>query len=301
MLNNLYSELEIRQERMHRKSKEKFRGYLKDKADELKLGYKVTPNNSSIAKNVIIGSLQGAKYVIGAHYDTPPRMPALLMKSTVLLNLFLMAYAIVMFIFTIINPFVFLIMFLLYITMLLYMLGFFSIANKYNYNDNTSGVLTVLYLMEKLKDEACCFVFFDNEEKGLLGSLVFRKMYARKLNNKEIIILDCVGMGSHFGLISYGRSKLSNILEDKAKGFNNGFSFVARKPSSFEMSDHASFRNFEHVGIMCYHKKDNKYRMKNIHSHKDKYLDLDNIEAISKLIIKHINNDKLEENNEQYI
>ena len=53
------------------------------------------------------------------------------------------------------------------------------IKNKNNRNDNTSGVLALLAMAEKVTADQemrkkSCFVFFDNEEWGLLGSGEFR-------------------------------------------------------------------------------------------------------------------------------
>ena len=48
--------------------------------------------------------------------------------------------------------------------------------NKHTANDNTSGVITLLELMNRLspeQKERTAFVFFDNEENGMLGSAFF--------------------------------------------------------------------------------------------------------------------------------
>ena len=56
----------------------------------------------------------------------------------------------------------------------------FGKANKHTANDNTSGIITIIEsaikLPEDLRDEVC-FVLFDNEELGLLGSSAFSKEY----------------------------------------------------------------------------------------------------------------------------
>ena len=73
-----------------------------------------------------------------------------------------------------------------------------GIRNKHNANDNTSGVLTLLYIMKKLPPNMrnkVCFVFFDNEEKGLLGSKAMNKKYKDLFLAKLVINFDCVGNG----------------------------------------------------------------------------------------------------------
>ncbi|MFR3430848.1 MAG: M28 family peptidase [Holdemanella porci] len=72
-------------------------------------------------------------------------------------------------------------------------------ANKHTASDNTSGIITIIEsaikLPEDLRDEVC-FVLFDNEELGLLGSSAFAKEYKEYLKNKLIINFDCVSDGN---------------------------------------------------------------------------------------------------------
>lgn len=289
MIKELFSELIPLQERMHRKSKKKFREYLKTKAEINNLEYKIFPN-SFASKNVVIGNLKTAKYVLGAHYDTPPRMPVFMMKNLILFNLIsilIVPLIIFVFIYFEINL-TFAI--LIYILTLLHLLGF-GIANKYNYNDNTSGILTLLSLMHKLKRTDVCYVFYDNEEKGLIGSLqlatILQKSGGYQLGRKVFINFDCVGRGEVFGVVSFKRSKqiaseIISLNDDKK------LQFVHRKASIFEGSDHFSFRNWNSLGIMCYNKKGKKLGLNNIHSHKDRNIDLDNINTLVCVIEKYI-------------
>ena len=55
-------------------------------------------------------------------------------------------------------------------------------ANKHTANDNTSGVITLLEASLSMPDEdrkQVCFVFFDNEEKGMFGSAAFTKAHRK--------------------------------------------------------------------------------------------------------------------------
>ena len=77
-----------------------------------------------------------------------------------------------------------------------------------NCNDNTSGVVTLLELMATVDEEdrdTICFIFFDNEEKGLIGSGAFRKQYASKVVDKVLVNFDCVGDGDTL-LMKYNSS-----------------------------------------------------------------------------------------------
>lgn len=68
-------------------------------------------------------------------------------------------------------------------------------ANPHTANDNTSGVMAVLLAMERLKDKrGVAFVLFDNEEKGLLGSLAFIKAHPQAAR-RFLLNLDSVGDG----------------------------------------------------------------------------------------------------------
>lgn len=289
-LDNLHEELSTRQERLHQKSKYRFRTYLKNKAEENNLNYQISPNKSMLAKNVLIGDLNSAKYVICAHYDTPPRMPAFLMKSSLLLNLFIIIIGIVIILSFSVDYRLGIILLLVYYLYLLHLLGFISIANKYNYNDNTSGVISLLYMMEKYKSEKVCYLFFDNEEKGLIGSTIFRKKFRSKLRGKEFINLDCIGVGKYIAFSSVGKkNSLAGKFLEECKDIESDYSFIERKSSIFEMSDHFSFSGLNNVGIFTFNKgRNNKLKLINIHSHNDKILDLDNIEMITSVIINHI-------------
>lgn len=291
MINNLIDELSYLQERMHRKSKKNFREYLKTKAQKYNLSYNIFPKSFS-TKNVVIGNLGKAKYILGAHYDTPPRMPALLMKSVLFFNIITLILVIAVFAtFALlgIHP-IFGTIF--YIILLFYLLGF-GIANKYNFNDNTSGILTLLALMDNIKSDDVAYVFFDNEEKGLLGSIQFafalKKIHQYQLNNKVFINFDCVGRGNTFGIISFkNKNTAHHLLHLSEKIEKHNISFEERRPSTLEASDHFSFKNWNSLGIMCYNKKGNKYRLNDIHSHLDKTINQENINVLVCLLKKHI-------------
>ena len=96
----------------------------------------------------------------------------------------------------------------------------FGKANKHTANDNTSGVITIIEsaikLPKDLRDEVC-FVLFDNEELGLLGSSAFAKEYKEYVKNKLIINFDCVSDGNDIFFfptkqIKNDQSKHDNII-----------------------------------------------------------------------------------------
>lgn len=59
----------------------------------------------------------------------------------------------------------------------------FGYRNKHTANDNTSGVIAITKILENLPAEdrsKVCVVYFDNEEKGLLGSSFFMRNTKRR-------------------------------------------------------------------------------------------------------------------------
>lgn len=291
ILSDLYHELISFRERMHRKSKAVFRRYLKNAAEKLKLEYQILPQ-SKLAKNVIIGNLDTAEYIVGAHYDTPPKIPPFIANNIVavnIANIIIPLVAVVLFFFF---PLIASIVTGLYLLSLIYLLGFFSIANKNNQNDNTSGILVLLYLMRILSNKKVVYVFFDNEENGLIGTFLFLS-YLRKQNirllKKQYLILDCVGRGELFRFISFQKNNIPDNLKKIAEEFKfQNYRFEVKKGSLFELSDHFVFFNYSHVGIMSYEQKGAKYKIKDIHCRKDRFLNLQNIKVITEIIGKYI-------------
>jgi Zn-dependent M28 family amino/carboxypeptidase len=101
-----------------------------------------------------------------------------------------------------------------WVSLVVYLLFFILLlagpANKHTANDNTSGVITLLEIYQAMDPETrqqVCFVFFDNEEKGLIGSGRFRKQYRKDIKQTLMINFDCVSDGDHFLL---GISKKAN-------------------------------------------------------------------------------------------
>jgi Zn-dependent M28 family amino/carboxypeptidase len=71
-------------------------------------------------------------------------------------------------------------------------------ANPHTVNDNTSGVVTLLSIMESLPSEfrsEVAFVFFDLEEVGLVGSSSFAATHKAILKDKLLVNFDCVSDG----------------------------------------------------------------------------------------------------------
>lgn len=164
------------------------------------------------SNNLVAGDLHSARLVLTAHYDTPARLPFpnFIAPRNLFVNfLYQMALAAVLVVLMVI-PGGFVLWFtdnsLLYMAVMLaticLLLGLMLAgpANKFNVNDNTSGVLTLLEVAMALPAELrgrVALVFFDNEELGLVGSSAFRKQHGT-LEDKLLLNFDCVSDGDTF-------------------------------------------------------------------------------------------------------
>jgi len=210
--------LENYQVRKTKKQKKAFAALLQAHIPDLWVQEKGLPKS----RNLIIGDPETAKVVLTAHYDTCSRLPFpnFLTPKTPLLSIcvgFLMVLpyiALAVLISFLSGIFIRDPMLTYFISLTVYFLFVFLLlggpANKHTANDNTSGVITLLEIYEKLSPEQrsqVCFVFFDNEEQGLLGSAQFRKVYKKTMKDKLLINFDCVSDGDYF---LFGISKKAN-------------------------------------------------------------------------------------------
>lgn len=175
------------------------------------LGYTVcVEENKKGCHNVIIGDAANAKYLISAHYDTPassllpnfftPNNLFLYYSYQILLILTYMAIALVVCVIAGLIYFdrtvIFLAWYLSY--MALALSGRYGPANRNNWNDNTSGIVTLLETARTMPENQrhkVAFLLFDQEEKGLVGSKAYRKAHKDQTEHQFLLNLDCVGDG----------------------------------------------------------------------------------------------------------
>ena len=246
-------------------------------------------------KNIVVGDLLHANYVFTAHYDTPNTLffiPNLCTPTNkFMFILYQLFVALIMILFGTImglilvgiydepTLFGFGIMFSSFLFVLQMKVG---VKNKNNFNDNTSGVITLIELIKKFNDidrKDCAFIFFDNEEKGLKGSKEFFKHHTRIVREKVIINFDCVGDGDNILLIQ--KNVRPTILDSLDKQLINEEKKLVIKNGKdcIYNSDHKIFPI--HIGCMaCRYKKGIKYYTSKIHTNNDKILDEENIVEI---------------------
>jgi len=266
--------------------------------------------------NLVVGDIVSAELIITAHYDTPPNVliPIVSIAGNMLMYLFgqlamlIQAFIVFWLISTVITnlvteigflsrqvPFlwfevsvlmlIFLILWVIQMTM-----GF---ANRKNANDNTSGVAVLIALLEDLPSELrskVCFVFFDEEEKGLEGSKAFKKTYFEKIKNKPLINFDCVAHGKHLLFVTsncFTESTYHPLLQDAVagealvkptRGYLNLSSFL-------HPSDQFVFENT--VAVAAFHRLPLiGYFLNRIHSIFDTKFDVKNIEKLNQIMIR---------------
>lgn len=258
-------------------------------------------------KNLVVGD-PNAEYIFTAHYDTPGRTGWLLGMSKLFgmtgANIFLIALIPVLMLIGAALPELIITGFNLAVDKeAIYELNFWAgygalllllavviismvIKNKSNRNDNTSGVLSLLALAERVSMDnelrgKCCFVFFDNEEWGLLGSAGFSK-YCKKngidLSTSKIINFDCVGYGD---VLTFVSTRSTQIAQSVTKAFaGEGRNPVFKRSKAIFLSDHANFRN----SVMVSYTKHSLVRLlyiPRIHTSKDTECDVDQINKLT--------------------
>ena len=286
-----------------RKTKQQKTEFIEFLQDELKhIEFKVETGGICKSRNVVVGNLENAKYILTAHYDTAPVLPfpnflapknmiAYLGYCLLLCALFFVVVVVT----TILTTLLFdneIISLIVSEAVMFSLLGYMFVgkANKHTANDNTSGVIALVEALhnEKLKDQLCC-VFFDHEEVGLFGSAFFAKKHKDILKDKLIINLDCVGEGDTIMLIySKMATQYKTKLETSFKNIGNKEFLVTSAKSTLYPSDQANFKN--NIGVASF-KKDKwiGYYMDKIHTSKDTTLDMRNIDAIIQGVEEFVN------------
>ena len=219
------------QVRKTKKQKTAFIEFMQSNFPEMKVEQGGFGNN----RNLVIGDVKSADVILGAHYDTCAQLPFpnfISPKNIPLYVLYSLAICIPFVIVALgINALLHLItndFFLLYLgtflpTMALTILIFTAgKPNPHTVNDNTSGVITLCEIWSAMTEDQrakTAFVFFDNEENGLLGSAYFRSLHKKDgLDKKLMINFDCVSDGEHM-LFVLNKPALKNYGEAFAAAF----------------------------------------------------------------------------------
>jgi len=288
---------EAYQVRKSKKQKAAFREYLCGQLEEA--GYAPKEEKKGSSCNVVVGNPETAKLLYTAHYDTCAVLPFpnfITPRNMVLYLLYQLLICIP--IFALAFGAEILVLFLwkdapLWVAMAVtYAVLIFCVwwlmdgpANRHTANDNTSGTLALveiaLSLPEELREKVC-FIFFDNEEKGLLGSSAFTKMHKEAKKNAFCINFDCVSDGDYIQFYPSKEMKKDenflHLLEESFPAQDEKKTEVVRS-FGFYPSDQAQFK--KGVGVCALKKKPFVgYYMNRIHTPKDTVLDEKNLELL---------------------
>lgn len=263
-----------------------------------KMDYTVTTQQGSFGcRNLIIGDPETAKYLVTAHYDTCAGMPIpnfitpcnllpyIAYQALLLLGIAIMAFAVGTFALVLTGSDAVCSIVAAATVWLAIGLMLFGPANKHNANDNSSGVVTLLEIARTMPENQrhkVCFVLFDLEEAGLIGSASYRKAYKHASENQLVLNLDCVGDGDYLRMfptkkLKKDRKKLTSLY--KACGyFGKKSLLVHEKGFSIYPSDQSNFPYG--VGICALKKKKKTLYMDRIHTSKDTILEETNVNLL---------------------
>ena len=245
------------------------------------------------SRNLVVGNIEQAKVVLTAHYDTSARSPVpnfmipqkpvlSLLISIVMILPFLLAVLLLRMllerlalspqtVFLIVTGF-----YTLFIFLLLY-----GPANKHTANDNTSGVIVLCELLQSMSDEELsktAFVFFDNEESGLVGSSRFRSKYKKVMKDKLLINFDCVSDGSNILIATSKKARTSyeNLIKSSFSPTDELTVIFEKLEKVMYPSDQAGFKTAVAIAALK-HKRFLGYYMDRIHTPKDTIFEERNI------------------------
>ena len=301
--NQIMAEMQVRKSK---KQKEHFRAWLCGELEAA--GYAPTVEKGFAARNVVVGDPDKAQVLLTAHYDTQAVLPIpnfitprnlfffLLYQIAIVLPL-LIVLAVVEGVLLSFAPEA-----VLWWLMPLASMGiciFFiwwildGKANKHTANDNTSGVLTLLETALALPPEhrdRVCFVFFDNEEKGMFGSAAFAKKHKQVKKKTTVLNFDCVGDGDSIQFFPQKKLKKDKAtLERMEAAFlpTGGKDVQVVRSFSMYPSDNANFKRGAGVCALK-HKPVIGYYMDRIHTSKDTVLDEANITLLRDGALRYI-------------
>ena len=291
--------------RKNKKQKEAFRQWLCQQLSEAGYAPQVEKSRGLWeSNNVVVGDPDKAKTLLTAHYDTcavlpfpnfitPRSLVWYLVYQILIVVVFFALVFVVTFLSTLggelllgnVDAAVVMGMVLGYAALIFdiwWMLD--GKANRHTANDNTSGVVTLLEtalaLPKELRDEVC-FVWFDNEERGLLGSGAFAKKHKGAKRSALVVNFDCVGDGDSIQFFPSKKvRKTENItaLREAYMGTDEKTVEIVER-FGFYPSDQAAFTYG--VGV-CALKKSKLFGwyMDRIHTKRDTVLDEKNIDLL---------------------
>lgn len=258
------------------------------------------------SRNLVIGDPATAKVLLTAHYDTCAQLPFpnFITPKRPLIS--------ILYSFLVIIPWLVLIFLLnlllshfvtdyllhYWISLVCYGLLMWMMlsgpACKHTANDNTSGVITLIEVYHALPVDLrnqVCFVFFDNEEKGVIGSAQFRKKYKKETKDKLLINYDCVSDGDYFllGISKKANQKYHVALAQAFTSDHDKTVMLENLKKVYYPSDQAGYPMAIAVAALK-HSKLFGYYMDRIHTKRDTVFDQRNIHFLTERTVQLIEN-----------
>ena len=258
------------------------------------------------SRNLVIGDPATAKVLLTAHYDTCAQLPFpnFITPKRPLIS--------ILYSFLVIIPWLVLIFLLnlllshfvtdyllhYWISLVCYGLLMWMMlsgpACKHTANDNTSGVITLIEVYHALPVDLrnqVCFVFFDNEEKGVIGSAQFRKKYKKETKDKLLINYDCVSDGDYFllGISKKANQKYHVALAQAFTSDHDKTVMLENLKKVYYPSDQAGYPMAIAVAALK-HSKIFGYYMDRIHTKRDTVFDQRNIHFLTERTVQLIEN-----------
>ncbi|MBQ9116581.1 MAG: M28 family peptidase [Clostridia bacterium] len=268
-------------------------------------GYLFTPETIGSSTDLVVGDPYNADVIFTAHYDTCPRLPLpnfITPKNLLIYIIYQIALsAVILFPFFAVLFFpiimgnagfeifydLYPIFFLLSYALLFVILYFLKAgpANKHTANDNTSGVTVLLDLMQAMPRELrprAAFIFFDNEEVGLLGSKAYVRKHWEAMKHKLLINFDCVSDGNNILFaVKKNAAPQAEVIRKAFDAVNNGdFNVDVATKGVFYPSDQMLFPKGVGVAALKKSKKLGVLYMDKIHTSKDTVYEEKNIEFL---------------------
>lgn len=285
--------------RKSQEQKNAFREYIIEYLSKKGIEAKVERTTDGKNDNIVIGDPEKAAVVYTAHYDTPAMslFPNIMIPKNMLV-FFAYQFVPVIFLLVVSLAVAYLVGIVLFNDTTVYMLTFLvmyyglfflimrGFPNPYNYNDNTSGVATVLSIIDGLNDaerEKVAFILFDNEEKGKKGSAAYYKDHKEIMQDKFLVNFDCVGNGDNIIFIAQGEAAKSRKFKLLEESFEVSDDFVLDFCTYKEGSSNSDHKNFP-KGVACVacKKKGGLLYTPNIHTKYDTVVNNANIDFLAK-------------------
>jgi hypothetical protein len=298
--------------RKTKKQKTAFLDYLRNFAEQRGYSFKVEKGSLG-ARNAVIGNPDHARVIYTAHYDTCPVLPFPNFITPKSIGIYLLyQIAILLPIFAIFFGFSFLAglgvgtltksglvgeqtaNLLAYLGFWVVYFGVFGLllagpANKHTANDNTSGVITLLSIMDQLPEEQrahVAFVFFDLEEAGMIGSSSFAKAHPTVREKTLLVNFDCVSDGKRILLVAKKDASAEIPKLTEAFVTEEPFQVEILSKGVFYPSDQSRFKHGVGVASLKYSKLLKTEYMDRIHTGRDVVFEEENIAFLCKASLR---------------